>query len=319
MAARRKAKEVTAGDLRRAEAQLRQERDGEREAMLAWLRAGADKSEYDSDAFPLSDDMARRPITSAYVEKKDRETVLKIRTLLKDRCVRCHATEDAANAKAAKFPLEKHEQLQKYLTVEGGERMVLRVRSLIQERCVWCHSDGGDAPNFPLESYGNLRKYVSTDAGGAMSLNKLAQTTHVHLLGFAVLYGMTGLILAFSGYRESIRLLLAPLPLAAQVLEISLWWLIRLDEPVRTLCSYGIPLLGGVVGVGLGLQLVLAMLDLVGRKGKVVLAVLFLVALLGVGGLYLKVVGPHLQNEKGPAATSVEHGVESGKTEPISH
>jgi hypothetical protein len=53
-----------------------------------------------------------------------------------------------------------------------------------------------------------------------VSLKKLAQTTHVHLLGFGLLYGLTGLILTFTSYPGWLRGLLGPLPLVAQVGDI---------------------------------------------------------------------------------------------------
>src|SRR5262245_6763602 len=62
-----------------------------------------------------------------------------------------------------------------------------------------------------------------------MSVESLTQSTHAHLLSFAVLYLCTGLVLAFSSYPGWIRGILAPLVLFAQIADIACWWLARLD------------------------------------------------------------------------------------------
>ena len=92
--------------------------------------------------------------------------------------------------------------------------------------------EDGQAAQFPLDNYETARSHTwPCETSSGMSLTKLAQTTHVHLLGFSMLYGLTGLILAFSSYPRLLRVILCPLPLLAQVVDISFWWLARLDDP----------------------------------------------------------------------------------------
>src|SRR5262249_7016367 len=135
--------------------------------------------------------------------------------------------------------------------------------------------------------------YVHPERGG-MSLTKLAQTTHVHLLGFPMLYGLTGVIFAFTSYPLFLRCLIAPLALAAQVGEISCWWLSR-SNPVF---AFGIMGLGGVVALTVGAQIILSLFDMYGRGGRLILGVLML-ATLGLGGfLHMNVIKPHLDIEK---------------------
>jgi hypothetical protein len=240
-------------DLEAAEKTLRAERNGEREGMVAWIRDGANKDDYEQDKYCLPDNLAKQPITPKYVEKdSEGKTLLKIKSLMTDRCIRCHA-KDGEDAKAAQFPLEKPEQIAKYTSVESG---------------------------------------------GAMSLDKLAQTTHVHLLGFAVLYCLTGLILAFTSWSGWIRIPLAPLPLLFQVIDICLWWLARMDEPYGHMLVQGIPITGAIVGASLGLQLLLSLFDLFGRAWKFTLFVLIALAIGGGYGLKLKVIDPHLARER---------------------
>jgi hypothetical protein len=173
----------------------------------------------------------------------------------------------------------------------------VRIKELIEQRCATCHCpDGRDdhARNFPLDSYDKLKPYLQVKASGAMSLPKLAQTTHVHLLGFAMLYGLTGLIFSFTSYPGWVRLLIAPLPLVAQILDISCWWLGRVDPAF----AHAILVTGGIVAVGLLIQIVGGLFDLFGKGGKLVLLLLLVAA---AGGGYLakeRVIDPYLRQER---------------------
>jgi hypothetical protein len=236
-----------------AEAELRQEREGERLAMVAWVRAGASEAEYNDDKSPLPEGVAKRPITHKYL-------------------------------------------------VEDGDQIVeprcLKIKTLFQERCCTCHGEGGEAQSYPLLKYSDIKKYTAVQTATAISLTKLAQTTHVHLLGFSMLYGLTGLILAFSTYPRALRLMLCPLPLLAQVIDIGFWWLARLPDPYGPQFARDIVFSGGVVALGLVLQIVLSLFNLFSRKAWIVL--ILLLATAAGGGLVLKqrVIDPFIQQER---------------------
>src|SRR5262249_30237393 len=173
--------------------------------------------------------------------------------------VRCTKAEDA---EAGKFPLETYEQIKKYLPAAADSGPAVKIKTLFEVRCTHCHNTGtAEAGKYPLESYDQIKPYTVVKTSSAMSLTKLAQTTHVHLLGFSMLYGITGLILAFPSLPGYIRIPLAPLPLIAQVLDIAFWWLARLDEPVGPLLARAIPITGTIVAAGLGLHILLSLFD----------------------------------------------------------
>jgi hypothetical protein len=186
----------------------------------------------------------------------------------------------------------------------------VKIKKIIDDRCVRCHSskdpEDAAAGEFPLETYEQLRPRVTAEAGGsAMSLTKLAQTTHVHMLGFSMLYGLTGLILAFSSYPALLRIVLCPLPLLAQVVDISFWWLARLPEPLGPLMARLIVISGAVVAVGLILHIVLTLFDLFGTKGKLVLVLLLGGAVTGAGMIHRSgVISDFLNQEKTGADVS---------------
>jgi hypothetical protein len=239
-----------------AKAEVDKERHGERLAMMAWVQAGAKKTEYEDDKFVLPDNLAKLPITPQYLVEEDGKP---------------------------------------------AEPRTLKIHSLFTERCATCHSEGGEAKNFPLTSFDEIKKYATVQTASGMSLEKLTQTTHVHLLGFSMLYGLTGLILAFSSYPGWLRVLLCPLPLLAQVIDISCWWLARLPEPQGPMFARLIVITGALVAVGLFLHIVLSLFNLFSKKAWLVLFLLFGVA--GFGGYITKtrVIDPFIAQEKAPA------------------
>ncbi len=238
-----------------ATAEVDFERNGERLAMIAWVRAGAKETEYNGDNFPLPREIEKLPIT---------------RTML----------------------VEQNGEL--------AEPRALKIQTLFQQRCANCHQDGGEAQNYPLTNFAEIKKYVSAKTSEGMSMVKLAQTTHTHLLGFAMLYGLTGLILSFSSYPRLVRIVLCPLPLLAQIVDISFWWLARLPDPHGPMFARWIVYSGAVVAVGLLLHIVLSLFNLFRVKGWLVLILLFAAVGYASYETKMRVIDPYIAQEKSP-------------------
>lgn len=114
------------------EAELRAEREGERLAMLAWVRAGASKDAFESNAFVLPEALVQQPITKDFLKVDEQSKEVKPRTLMiKElvtvRCAGCHG----AGGAAAKFPLETIEGLAKYNKEPGSGAISLEKLALI--------------------------------------------------------------------------------------------------------------------------------------------------------------------------------------------
>jgi hypothetical protein len=234
--------------LRQAEEKLRSERDGERLAVLDWIRTGASRAAFEENNHVLSAHLAKHPITHDILETgTDGTRRVKVATILEMRCARCHS--ESKSGSAAQFPLDSWEQVHQYCEVE------------------------------------------TTDGG--MSVKKLAQTSHVHLLGFAMLYGLTGLIITLTTYPGWVRAVLGPLPLVAQVVDIGLWWLGRVDP----LYAKAVVVAGGIAALGLFLQLSLSLFNLFGKTGKWILLLLILTACLGGYVAKERVIDPYLVRE----------------------
>jgi hypothetical protein len=233
---------------KRPELKVRREREGEKQALVAWIKGGPDKAAYDADRFPLPATWGDQPITDEFLDGSS-----------------------------------------------------VKIKSLFTERCLRCHQKDGDDPTaagYPLDTWDQIKKYTKVDAApGAMSIEKLTQSTHAHLLGFSMLYGLTGLVFAFTRYPRWLRAVLSPLVLVAQVADVSCWWLARLDGPLGVTFALAIIGTGAVVGAGLFLQIVLSLFDLFHRTGRAVLILFFLTA--GAGAVVLKqtVIDPRIRSE----------------------
>ncbi len=213
------------------------------------------------------------------------------------------AKEKEYNADSFPLPddLAKHPLSRSMLVEENGqlaEPLAVKIQTLFQQRCATCHKDGGEAQQFPMTTYAEIKKYAAVKSSKGMSLEKLAQTTHVHLLGFAMLYGLTGLILAFSSYPRIVRIVLCPLPLLVQIVDVSFWWLARLPEPHGPLFARCVVYSGALVAVGLLLHIVLGLFNLFRVKGWLILIVIFAAA--GYAGYVAKneVIDPFITQEK---------------------
>ncbi len=235
-------------NLRQAESELRSERDGERLALLAWVKSGANQKEFEENNFVVPASLAKHPITKDVIDISADGTIrAKIASIIESRCVRCH--QESAGGPAAQVPLDNWEEIHTYCEVKT--------------------------------------------AAGGISAKKLTQTTHVHLLGFAFLYGATGLIFTLTSYPGWLRGTLGVFPLVMQIADIGCWWLARLD-PVF---AHAIIFTGAAVALGFLLQLVLSLFHLFGSIGKTALIVMILSACVGGFALKVHVIDPYLAQE----------------------
>ena len=198
----------------------------------------------------------------------------------------------------------------------------VKIQTIINDRCVYCHGAGGDQERYSFETFPAISKYTKVKTGfpsdpakgKQLSVEKLTQSTHAHMLSFSMLFALTGLVFALSSYPVWFRIGLAPLALIAQIADISCWWLARL-EGVGPYFAMAIMGTGGVVGLSVMLQITLSLFNLYDLKGKLVVLLLFIVGALGFGVLAKTVILPTLAAEKieMDATNAIEAGVEKGQ------
>ena len=134
------------------------------------------------------------------------------------------------------------------------------VKDTFQAYCVGCHSPNGKARQYSLVDLSSVSKYCVVHTG--VSAKALALTTHVHLLGFSVLFAMTGFLFSLTEFPWAVRLVFVPLTLTAQLVEIACWWLAKVDVFYAKMIFY----LGPLVGLGLLIQSAGILIDLVFRR-----------------------------------------------------
>jgi hypothetical protein len=252
----------------RGEAEVRNEREGERLAFLSWIHSGAGKEAYEEDRYLLPPDLAKHAISEDFVADDPKGKVFKIKTLIDTRCVRCHA--EGAPGKAGKVMLDSYEGVKAYSEpdvppVPTPAGPYVKLHTLIQDRCVRCHTKddpvNDKASHAPLETYEEVAAYATPQTAAGMPIRGLAQTTHVHLLGFAMLFALTGLMFSFTSYPFWMRAVFGPFTLVAQVIDISCWWLGRLDAVFAQV----ILVTGALVALGLLVQILGSLVNLFGR------------------------------------------------------
>jgi hypothetical protein len=221
--------------------EVRHEREGERLALLEWIRSpeAVRAKAYDDDRFVVAKWPAGHGIT----------------------------------------PILRHQD------------SALAVKSAPGEKPPASAATPTTAPN------GNGKPAKRSAKSKMMSVTSLTQSTHVHMLGFSMLYALTGIIFAFTSYPLWLRATVAPLVLVAQAVDISCWWLARLDGvgPYFAMTIIGT---GLVVGLGLFVHIVGSVWDLYGACGKTVLGVLFLIGAIGAWEVKQYVIDPHMAGER---------------------
>ena len=240
-------------------AKLDPKRNGERDAIVAWLNAPlADrKTAYDADSYLLPDDLKNKPLTDEYLTAD--KSGAKVKSILDARCARCHMKGEAQEG----YPLETYEQIGKYAVVPAAVVVV----------------DG----------------WMKSDR--QTSVEKLTQSTHAHLLSFAMLFSLTGLTFAFTGYPLLVRCLIAPLVLLSQVADVSCWWLARIDGvgPYFAMAIIGT---GGMSGLGLLIQIFGSLWAMYEGRSRLILSLVLFVGLLAMATLIATVIMPALVAEK---------------------
>ncbi len=137
------------------------------------------------------------------------------------------------------------------------------VKETFDAYCWRCHKPGGvdeTAAKIPLNDLRLLEGFCVEDRG--VSPKRLALVTHVHLLGFAVLFAATGLLFSMTDWPRWLRIFFAPFTLVVQLAEIACWWLAKLDPFFAKMIFF----LGPCVGIGLLIQLAGTFLDLAWRR-----------------------------------------------------
>ncbi len=190
-----------------------------------------------------------------------------------------------------------------------------KVKDIIDARCARCHKKGGSYSSAPLQTYADIEKYLKApeqrkpkegsewvDAETPISIESLTQSTHAHLLSFAVLFSLTGLAFACTTYPTGMRCVLGPWVVLAVFADVSLWWLARLSPDWGPYFAMGIMMTGALAGAGLFAQITLTLFAMYGPKGKGVIGLLYVLGLVVIGLVWVAKIDPALKDKEKPPA-----------------
>jgi hypothetical protein len=214
--------------------------------------------------------------------------------------IHCGTQEETYEAHVLPTTITAHfgpEPDDRYFHKAADGKWTADVKRIIDDRCVRCHKSGKSGPEGQvyLDRFLVVKDYaeLSTAGSGGMSLTKLAQTTHAHLLSFAMLFGLTGLVFTMTSYPGFLRGLFGVWTLIAQLADISCWWLGRLDP----MFAHAIVVTGGLVAVGLLIQIFGSLFNMFGKPGKAIILLLILATCAGGYVVKEKVIDKHLASE----------------------
>ncbi len=134
-----------------------------------------------------------------------------------------------------------------------------------------------------------------------ISISKLTQSTHAHLLSFAMLFSLTGLIFAFSSWPAWMRVIVGPWVVIAIFVDVSCWWLARLCDQSGPYFAQAVIGTGFLAGVGLFVQIAGSLFTMYGLKGRAVIGLMFVVGALAGGAFVTQLLVPALPKPKVPA------------------
>src|SRR3990170_5022468 len=103
------------------------------------------------------------------------------------------------------------------------------IRPTIDKRCMSCH-DGSNPHLANLGGYDNMKKVTEQDTG--TDIFTLVRVSHIHLFGMTFIFFVVGTIFSHAYVRPLwFKYLLVALPFAAEAIDISSWYLVKVYHP----------------------------------------------------------------------------------------
>jgi len=139
---------------------------------------------------------------------------------------------------------------------------------IIYNDCVSCHSaqsTGPEAyPELPLDFFPQIKKVAFSSDIRPVNTQVLAASTHTHAISLAVMALATGGLLLLTGWPRGLTNLFVLLMGIGLAMDISGWWLARVNASVVPMIVIG----GFIFAAATGLSLLLVVLDLWRSKQK---------------------------------------------------
>jgi len=151
---------------------------------------------------------------------------------------------------------------------QGAERNTYEtfIRPTIEKRCMSCH-DGSNPHLANLGGYDNIKKVTEQDTGTGFFT--LVRVSHIHLFGMTFIFFIVGTIFSHAYVRPLwFKYLIMGLPLGAEAIDISSWYLVKIYHPFAWVTMAA----GALMGVSFAMMWFISMYQM--WIGKIPAAVL---------------------------------------------
>ncbi len=102
------------------------------------------------------------------------------------------------------------------------------INTIFENNCLACHSTeaGMGLPDF--SHFETIKNYAQVDTGASFS--SLTRVSHIHLFGISFIFFFVGLIFVMATHVSTLlKSLAVSMPFVSQLMDISSWWLTKLD------------------------------------------------------------------------------------------
>ncbi len=135
------------------------------------------------------------------------------------------------------------------------------IRPIMKQACMQCHSADSGMSLPPLTTYAEISQYTDTDLGESFKM--LVRVSHIHFFGLSFVFGLTGLIFAFSETSRMFRGAVIAIPFLSIWIDIGSWWFTKYDP----LFAYTVIIGGAFMGLSLACQVSISLYEMwVGGK-----------------------------------------------------
>ncbi len=116
------------------------------------------------------------------------------------------------------------------------QRWKNEIQPIVLKRCASCHTSIPALPN--ITKFEVIKGLSATE--GAVDISSLTRISHIHLFGIAFIFFFVGLIFSLSvGFNKGIKAIIIFIPFAFLILDVSAWWLTRIDPAFAWLVIIG--------------------------------------------------------------------------------
>lgn len=101
-----------------------------------------------------------------------------------------------------------------------------KIKPITDQYCIGCHANMPGVAKIGEKD--DMLKVAATDSGATVAT--LTRVSHIHLFGIAFIFFFVGLIFSFAtGFNPAVKALLIFTPFMFLIIDISAWWLTRMN------------------------------------------------------------------------------------------